>query len=161
MNAGLLFYLARKTSLCQKRLSQYIAHYELTVSNVKVCAKKGGLSSAMGQLVSTLPIVFLVGGTPSVRPDCARPIFEILHIPMDSTGEPKGVLRLIGEEKSGYLIESLNQAIVILPDIPHELERMLPQACERLKQKFCPNGEPPAEPNIDYETLIENSMTHK
>lgn len=158
MNAGLLFYFARKTSLCQKQLSRYAGYYELSVSDVKICAKKDGLRPAMGQLISSLPVVFLVGSSPEERPSCALPIFETLNIPLDSAGEPKGVLRLSGTEKKGYLIESLNQAIVILPDIPEELMQMLPQACERLKQKFDLNGEPPVKVNIDYEALIESSM---
>lgn len=160
MNAGLLFYFARKTSLCQKQLGRHVGYYEISVADVKVCAKKEGLRPAMGQLISSLPVVFLVGDTPDIRPSCAPPIFETLHIPTDSKGEPKGVLRLNGAEKTGYLIESLNQAIVILPDIPGELMQMLPQACERLKQKFDLDGEPPVPPDIDYEALIENSMIH-
>lgn len=160
MNAGLLFYLARRTSLCQKQLSRFAGYYELTVSSVKICAKEGGLRPAMAQLVTGLPVVFVLSDTPSSRPVCARSIFRTLHIPMETNGEPKGVLRLNGAEKTGYLIESINQAIVVLPDIPEELALMLPQACERLKQKFSLNGEPPAEPDIDYKALVENSMNH-
>lgn len=160
MNAGLLFYFARKTSLCQKRLSRYTAYFELTVSSVKVCAKENGMRSAMAQLLGALPVVFVVGGAESNRPACARLLFEILRIPLDSNGEPKGVLRLKGVDKTGYLIESMNQAIAVLPDVPDELEAMLPQACERLKQKFSLSGEPPAESEIDYAALVENSMSH-
>ncbi len=158
MNAGLLFYFARKTSLCQKQLSRYTEYYDITVSNVKICAKEEGLRPAMGNLISSLPVVFLVGDSPEGRPSCALPIFATLHIPLTSSGEPRGVLRLKGTEKTGYLIESLNQAIVILPDLPAEMMQMLPQACERLKEKFGLEGEPPAPEEIDYEALVESSM---
>ncbi len=160
MNTGLLFYLARRTLLCQKQLSRLIKYYKLSLTDVKICAKEDGLRPAMSQLISSLPIVFVLSDTPSSRPVCARPIFKTLHVPMESNGEPKGVLRLSGIEKTGYLIESMNQAIVVLPDLPEELAVMLPKACERLKLKFGLDGELPAEPDIDYKALIENSMNH-
>lgn len=158
MNAGILFYLARKTSLCQKRLSRYAGYYDIAVTNVKICAKQAGLRPAMASLLESHPVVFVVSGCADSRPSAAAPIFETLKIPLDAQGEPKGVLRLNGTEKTGYLIESLNQAIVLLPDYPPELEAMLPQACERLNEKFGLNGEPPPEDHTDYKALVEESM---
>ena len=161
MNAGLLFYLARRTSLCQKRISQYIKYYDLSVSNVKICAKKDDLHPAMSQLIAALPLVFIVSDAPERQPACALPIFDTLRIPLYPHNEPKGILQLKGTDKNGYLIESLNQAIVVLPDIPEEIMQMLPTACERLNLKFTLNGSVPSEPEINYEELIENSINHK
>lgn len=158
MNAGILFYLARKTSLCQKYLSRYAEYYGISVSNVKICAKRTGLRSAMAVLLERHPAVFVVSGCEEAWPAAARPIFETLHIPLNAQGEPKGVLRLNGAEKTGYLIESLNQAIVLLPDLPAELDRMLPQTFERLGGKFGLDGEPPPENDTNYQTLVEESM---
>jgi hypothetical protein len=158
MNTGLLFYLARRTSMCQRQISRYIGYYDLSLSNIKICAKRGGLRPVMSQLIATLPLVFIVSDAPERQPTCARPLFRTLRIPQDSQGEPKGVLKLSGTEKTGYLIESLNQAIVVLPDIPEEIMQMLPFACERLNLKFALNGSVPCEPTLNYEELVEKSL---
>ncbi len=161
MNTGLLFYLAHRTSLCQKKIRTYLAFYDINISGVKVCAKQSDLNPAMSQLIGTLPIVFAVSASSGRQPDCAELLFKTLHIPLNTQGEPKGVLQLHGENKTGYLIESLNQAIIVLPDIPGEIMQMLPQTCERLKQKFDLSGEVPIETIIPYEELIENAMNNK
>lgn len=161
MNAGLLFYLAHRTSLCQKKIRIQISIYDIAIENVKVCAKPTDLNPAMSKLIANLPVIFAVGSASGCRPDCAATLFQTLHIPLDAQGEPKGVLRLHGEHKTGYLIESLNQAIVVLPDIPEEIVQMLPTACEKLKQKFGLSGEVPVEPTIPFEELIQNAMKNK
>nr|WP_319489798.1 hypothetical protein [uncultured Caproiciproducens sp.] len=158
MNAGLVFYLAHRTLLCQKQIDTALGFFEINISDVKICAKKTDLNPAMFHLLRTLPIVFVVGDTTETRPDCAPLLFKTLHIPVNPIGEPKGVLRLNGTDKTGYLIESLNQAIAVLPDIPEELSLMLLPACERLALKFALTGEFPAEPREPFEKTIENSM---
>ena len=82
----------------------------------------------------------------------------MLRVPLDGEGEPRGVLKLEGDRKHGYLIESVNQAIVILPDDPCEVLSMLPAACGRLKEKFELEGEFPESPKIDYAELVERCM---
>lgn len=158
MNAALLFFLARKTSLCQQQICRTAGYFSLSVTETAVCAQEGALRPAMARLIRSLPIVFVVGSCQGVRPACSRPLFDILRIPLDSHGEPQGILRLTGGEKHGYLIESMNQAIVVLPDEPEPLEQMLPQVFGRLKEKFGLDGEIPAPEPVDYETLIADSM---
>lgn len=161
MNTGLLFYLAHRTSLCQRLITRYAGYFDLTFPGIKICAKQAGLRPSMANLIARYPVVFVVGAaTESARPECARLIFDTLKIPLDSHGEPKGVLRLNGNKVTGYLIESMNQAIAVLPDIPEELELMLPLTCKRLQQKFDLSGEPPAIQDIDYKMLVTESMEH-
>ena len=121
MNAGLIFYFAHRTLRCQNKIEEALRFYGSGIADVKICAKKTDLSSTMARLLRTLPAVFVVGDSPESMPDCAPPLFKILHIPVGRSGEPKGVLRLNGTDKTGYLIESLNQAIVVLPDVPELL----------------------------------------
>ena len=161
MNVGLLFFLAHRTSLCQKKLNRYLGFYGIEITNVEICAKLSAFNPTMSQMLSTLPLAVVVSTAVSRRPDCAVRLFDTLHIPLDAQGEPKGVLQLHGKDKTGYLIESLNQAILVLPDMPAEIGLMLPPACEKLQKKFSLTGEVPTEPVIPYEELIENSMNPK
>lgn len=158
MNAGLLFYLARRTSQCQKTAERYLGYFDLKIDSVKTCARKDDLRAAMSQLVASMPLTVVISDSPLRQPEAAAPLFRILRIPLDSNEEPKGVMRLEGAKHTGYLIESINQAILILPDIPQEILQMLPTACERLNVKFALNGQVPEEPDIDYEELVEKSM---
>lgn len=158
MNAALLFCLARKTSLCEQQIRRFSGYFSLSVTETAICLQEAGLRPAMARLVRSHPVIFLTGSCTGVCPACARPLFDLLHIPLDSGGEPKGVLRLSGAEKHGYLIESLNQAIAVLPDEPEALAQMLPQALQRLKEKFSLEGQAPDPVLLNYESLIEDSM---
>lgn len=161
MNAGLLFYLARRTSQCQKATGRYLEYFDLHINRVKICARKDDLRAAMSQLVASFPLTVVISDSPLCQPEAAAPLFRILRIPTDASGEPKGVMRLKGAEHTGYLIESINQAILILPDIPQEILQMLPAACERLNVKFALNGQVPKEPEINYRELVEKSFEER
>lgn len=160
MNTGLLFYRARRTLFCQKELERRVSAFGLSVSEAHAVAKEENLQPAMASLITALPLVFLVSGAAERRPDCAAALFSILRIPSGADGEPKGVLRLPGQEKVGYLIESVNQAILLLPDLPEEICAMLPPALERLREKFSLGGDLRKPPAPDYELLAERSIPH-
>lgn len=158
MNTGILFYFARKTSVCQKIIGRAAGFFGMELSAVSVCASRGGVSGGIAPLLHKYSAVFLVSSSPGKRPDCVSEVFRVLRVPLDREGEPRGVLKLEGKQKRGYLIESVNQAIVIFPDDPCEILRMLPAACGRLKEKFELEGEFPEHRSIDYAELVERCM---
>lgn len=158
MNTGILFYSARKTSVCQKIIGRTAGYFGMEISAVSVCASQGGVSAGIAPLLHELSAVFVISSSAEARPDCAEEVFRVLRVPLDREGEPRGVLKLEGDRKRGYLIESVNQAIVILPDDPCEILSMLPVACGRLKEKFELEGEFPESPKIDYSELVERCM---
>ncbi|HEX3016647.1 MAG TPA: hypothetical protein VHP31_02190 [Caproicibacter sp.] len=158
MEAGLLFFLARRTSACQRVMNRSAVYFDVEISDVRVCVQEKGLNGNISRLLKERPMIFLVGASPEYRPDCSESIFKTLHVPLDRLGEPKGILKLRGADKTGYLIESMNQAIILLPDDPYEILKMLPAAFERLKRKFGLTGEFPKAEHPDYEKLIASCM---
>lgn len=158
MEAGLLFFLARRTSACQRVMNRAAAYFNVELSDIRVCVQKPGLNGSISHLLKDRPMIFLVGSSPERRPECAEPIFNTLRVPLDREGEPKGILKLKGAEKTGYVIESINQAIILLPDDPYEILKMLPSAFDRLKRKFALTGEFPKVEHPDYEKLITACM---
>ena len=160
MEAGLLFHFARRTDDCGDAVERAVNCFGICISVEKPCTNDGYLNSRMANMLKKVPIVFLVGRSAGKRPDCAEQIFKTLRVPLDSKGEPKGVLALYGKEKTGYVIESVGQAIVVLPDLPGEITEMLPQICARLKQKFGLKGELPESPAIDSEKLAKDCLEH-
>ena len=155
MKTGLLFYFARRTGTCQRVLTRSAGYFGVQPDDVRVCVQKDGLNGALSHLLSTHTAVFVVGSAPGARPECAGPIFNTLHVPPDENGEPKGILRLTGAEKTGYLVESVDQAIILLPDDPYEILKMAPAAFARLKRKFGLEGEFPKAAHPDYKKLFE------
>lgn len=158
MNAALLFCLARKTARCEREIRRFSGYFSLPVTQTELCVQESGLRLAMARLMRGHSAVFLVGSCPGARPACADALFSLLHIPPDKTGEPRGVLRFSALGKTGYLVESLNQAIAVLPDEPEALREMLPPALERLKEKFALEGAVPVPETPDYEALMEESL---
>ncbi len=158
MEAGLLFYFARRTSSCQRILGRSAGYFGVEFSEARVCVKRESLNGAIARLLRAYPMVFVVASAPGPRPECAGPIFNTLHVPPDENGEPRGILRLSGAEKSGYLIESADQAIILLPDDPYEILKMAPPGFARLKRKFDLSGEFPRADRPDYEKLVAACM---
>lgn len=158
MEAGLLFYLARRTSSCQRVLKRSAGYFGTEIADVRFCVKSGDLNGTLAHLLKQYPAVFVVGSAPGTRPECAAPIFHTLHVPLGADGEPQGILRLPGADKRGYLVESASQAILLLPDDPYEVLKMAPHAFSRLSKKFGLSGEFPKLDHPDYEKLITACM---
>lgn len=158
MKAGLLFYCSGRTSVCERLLGKTAGRFGVELSGVKVCTRDSLLGPCMAALLKDHTVVFAVGGEAGGRPSCAESLFRILKISFDAHGEPDGVLKLPGGGGAGYLIESADRAILLLPDDPSAMLEMLPPAFGRLKWKFGLSGEFPEEPRTDYERLVEESM---
>ena len=158
MEAGLLFDFSRRTSSCQRVLGRCAEYFGTKFSEVRFCVRKESLNSAVARLLKKYPVVFVVGSAPGPRPECAGPVFAALRVPLGAAREPQGILRLAGAEKSGYLIESADQAILLLPDDPYEILKMAPAAFARLKLKFSLAGDFPKTEHPDYEKLISACM---
>ncbi|NLG92577.1 MAG: hypothetical protein GX485_03280 [Clostridiales bacterium] len=158
MNAGILYYQAHKTMHCKEQIQKTLSPFGITIAETKICIRKEDLNSCMSKLLHTVPFVLTVSSTPGYRPDCAPLLFHTLRIPLDKKGEPKGVLRLHGIDKTGYLIESIDQAIAVLPDLPEEILQMLPGSFERLSLKFGLTAPAPKEDREPFTVRLENSM---
>lgn len=154
-NVGLLFYCSRRTSVCEKALRRIAGWFHLSLSAVRICTREDRLNQNMAALLKGAEMVFTVGEAAGGRPACCEPLFRTLRVPVGGDGEPVGVMRLHGRETAGYLVESIDQAILILPDDPSDILEMLPEAFDRLKQKFGLDGEIPAPKKLQFGPMAE------
>lgn len=157
MNAALLFYCSRRTSVCEKTIRRAAAGFSLPLAEVRVCTREERLNPSMAALLKNSGVVFTLSETVRHCPACAAPLFRTLKVPVGADGEPVGVLRLPGRETAGYLVESVDRAILILPDDPSEILEMLPPAFKRLKNKFQMNGTLPEKKEIRFGSLMEKA----
>lgn len=159
MEAGLLFYCSRRTSVCEKVIRRSASGFSLPLEEVRVCIREDRLNPVMAAMLKKFAVVFTISEAVAKRPVCAAPLFQTLRVPIGPDGEPVGVLRLSGTEMAGYLVESADRAILILPDDPSEVLKMLPKAFERLRKKFGLRGELPKRPVIQFSALPEEKNT--
>ncbi|WP_411676042.1 hypothetical protein [Caproicibacter sp.] len=150
MDAGLLFYCSRRTSVCEKLIRRSAGWFQLPLVQVRVCTREERLNPNMAALLKDAAAVFVVSEAVAGRPLCSAALFRTLRVPIGGDGEPAGVLKLAGRETTGYLVESQDRAILILPDDPSEILEMLPAAFERLKKKFGLSGEIPKQKEIRF-----------
>lgn len=158
MKAGLLLYCSRRTSACEKVIARAAGWFGMELSGVKVCTREDGINPCVAALLRQAEIVFSVSEPEQDRPACAAPMFRTLRVPVGTDGEPVGVKKLPGRRETGYLVESRDRAIVLLPDDPCEILEMLPAAMERLQKKFSLHGSFPAPAEIDFERMAAESM---
>ncbi len=154
-NVGLLFYCSRRTSVCEKTLRRAAGWFRLSLSTVRICTREDRLNPNMAALLKGAKVVFTVSEAAGGRPACCGPLFHTLRVPVGGDGEPVGVMRLHGRETTGYLVESIGQAILILPDDPSDILEMLPEAFDRLKQKFGLSGQIPVPKKLQFDSLNE------
>lgn len=143
MDAGLLFVQARRTAACQLALFRAAKPFGTAFAETGVCLRDTELSARIASLLKKNDAVFLICAAPDRRPACAEAIFRTLRVPLREDGEPEGILRLSGVRKTGYLVESVSQAILLLPDDPAEIRAMAPAAFARLAKKFGLSGGAP------------------
>jgi hypothetical protein len=158
MNAALLFYCSRRTSVCEKVIRRASSCFYLPLLDVRVCTREAHLNPSMAVLLKKAKVVFTLSEAVQNRPACAGPMFRTLKVPIGADGEPVGVLRLQGRQAAGYLVESADRAILILPDDPSEILEMLPLAFRRLKSKFELNGSLPEKKEIRFGSLMEKAQ---
>ncbi len=154
MDAGLLFFQAHRTSLCEQEVRKAAANLHVALVGVNASARPEGLFRALSSFLNKYRLIYLVSAAEDGRLLCAEPVFRALHVPLDEHGEPAHVCRLTGFDACGYLLESRAQAIVLLPDLPEELRIQLPGTQRRLAEKFELTPVPPPK-EVDYEALIE------
>lgn len=157
MNAGLLFYQAHRTALCEQAVKKHAARMRIDVASVNASARADGLCRALAAFLRDYPLVYLIGAVGDGRLLSIPPVCQALHVPLNARGEPERVKPLPGFDADGYLLESRTQAILLLPDLPDELNIQLPGAERRLAEKF---GLEPPKPKakIDYEALVDRSF---
>lgn len=154
MEAAVLYCNARRTAYCQELLKN--SGFRLT----QICASKGSPVGQLGGLLAKSRLVLLLGPERGGEPTFGEPFFKALHVPM-LQGNPQGVLVLQGTACTGWLIESRDQAVALLPDRPEHLTTLLPELWLRLRNKFdLPQPAVPS-PTLNYSKLVAKAFAGK
>ena len=125
MKCNLVFYLARKTSYCEKALKKAIAEIDTELNTVCASTNPLMLGEKLTVALKTCNLVFIVGGL-----GCSgeNRLSDVLSRALAATKVKISDVRKLSNtvgKNCGYLIRSGNQLIVALPDNPEELVSML------------------------------------
>lgn len=125
MKCNLVFYLARKTSYCEKALKKAIAEIDTELHTICASTTPLMLGEKLTEALKTCNLVFIIGG---LGFSGENRLSDVLSRALATTKVKIGDVRKLSNsvgKNCGYLIRSGNQLIVALPDNPEELSAML------------------------------------
>ncbi len=128
MKCDLIFYLARKTSYCEKALKKQLEDINLGLNLVTASTTPGMLGEKLIESLSRCNLVFIVGG---LGFSGKNGLSDVLSKALSATKVTASDVRKLKSEQGkqyGYLIRCGNQSIVALPDKPEELGEMFSPA---------------------------------
>lgn len=121
MNAGIVFYSARKTSLCERTLARCTATADVSISGAVFATSARSLGEKLAAAFEENDAVFLIGGLDFGD---SRGAVEIISAALPET--QLFVRKLKNPEgEDGYVIRSGKQMLVMLPDEPEQIEAAL------------------------------------
>ncbi len=125
MKCNLVFYLARKTSYCEKALKKALTEIDSELHTVCASTTPVMLGEKLTEALKTCNLVFIIGGLGfSGENRLSDVLSRALATTKVKIGDVRKLSNSIGKN-AGYLIRSGNQLIVALPDNPEELTAML------------------------------------
>lgn len=136
MTGELIFYAARKTSLCERSLRRSFSELDLIADEAKFAANCKTLGELVVSSLKTNDIVFVTGGldiggesdSPSVfaRAFADNPPLEMKRLKYSSGSD-------------GYVFASDSQAIILLPDDPQQIENIMNGALRGFLKRYREN----------------------
>lgn len=137
MKCDLIFYLARKTSYCEKALKKQLEETGIGLNTVTASTTPIMLGEKLIASLSRCNLVFIIGG---LGFSGKNGLTDVLSKALSTTKvTPSDIRKLKSEagKQYGYLIRCSNQTIVAFPDKPEELKEMFsPALVAYLKETY-------------------------
>ena len=132
MKCDLIFYLARRTSYCEKALKKQLGELSIGLNEVRASTTAVMLGERLIESLNRCNLVFIVGGLGFTG---KNGLSDVLSKALSSTKVTINDVRKLKNElgkQYGYVIRSGKQMIVALPDKPDELSEMFSPALVNL-----------------------------
>lgn len=135
MNCELIFYLARKTSLCEKTLKKVLNSFNLNLKNTSFAADPQLLGNLICKGFADSRILFISGG---LEFSDAQGIKNVLSkaLAFESLDDIKKIENPNGFQ-DGYLFRRGNQLLLVFPDEPKDIEQMFKEPLFSYLRQFC------------------------
>lgn len=123
MKCDLIFYLAKKTALCRKKLISLLKDSDFELNTITAATTPQSLGMQLNEDLSCVNLVIITGG---LRQNDLRSITNVFSKALANSSTdiiPKRLTNPNGED--GYILRSGRQTIICLPDDPTQIEAML------------------------------------
>lgn len=124
MKCDLIFYLAKKTALCEKKIKELFANTVYQLNSVTASTTPDSLGMQLTDALNCVNLIVVVGG---LRDNDVRAISNVLSKALANSSTniiPKRLKNEVGDF-DGYILRSGKQTIICIPDNPEEIENML------------------------------------
>lgn len=124
MKCDLIFYLAKKTALCEKKIKELFVTTVYQLNSVTASTTPDSLGMQLTDALNCVNLIFVVGG---LRDNDVRAISNVLSKALANSSTniiPKRIKNEVGDF-DGYILRSGKQTIICIPDNPEEIENML------------------------------------
>lgn len=124
MKCDLIFYLAKKTALCEKKIKELFANTIYQLNSVTASTTPDSLGMQLTDALNCVNLIVVVGG---LRDNDVRAISNVLSKALANSSTniiPKRLKNEVGDF-DGYILRSGKQTIICIPDNPEEIENML------------------------------------
>ena len=136
MTGELIFYAARKTSLCERSLRKSFSELDMIAGESKFAANCKALGELVVSSLQTNDIVFVTGGL-DIGGDTDSPSVFARAL---ADNPPKEMKRLKNSSASdGYVFATESQAIILLPDDPQQIESIMNGALRGFLKRYREN----------------------
>lgn len=123
MECALIFYTARKTGYCETALDKRLNQEGLMIADIAVALSAVELGEAVNTFLNAYQTLFIIGDTE--RKD-DKGLLQVLSLGLSGRSVLPKVEKIICKGvKTGYLLTILEKQIVILPDNPLAIEKLL------------------------------------
>ena len=124
MKCDLIFYLAKKTALCEKKIKELFANTIYQLNSVTASTTPDSLGIQLTDALNCVNLIVVVDG---LRDNDVRAISNVLSKALANSSTniiPKRLKNEVGDF-DGYILRSGKQTIICIPDNPKEIENML------------------------------------
>lgn len=124
MKCDLIFYLAKKTALCEKKIKELFDNTIYQLNSVTASTTPDSLGMQLTDALNCVNLIFVVGG---LRDNDVRAISNVLSKALANSSTniiPKRLKNEVGDF-DGYILRSGKQTIICIPNNPKEIENML------------------------------------
>jgi hypothetical protein len=134
MNCEIIFYLAKKTSLCEKALKKEIGDLRLQPHTSFFATTPESLGVHIINSLERSNVVFLIGGLGNFGKSGVENVLS-KALAYKTPDELKKLRNPISTS-DGYLIRQGGQLIIVLPDEPEEIQSMFDDCLISYLEKF-------------------------
>lgn len=124
MKYNLIFYLAKKTSYCERALKKKLSTIDGEVHQITSAITPTALGEEVVHSLKICPLTVIIGGLSSNDDDNLATVLSRVFSNSSLSLDNMRKLSSVGGTNEGYIIRCKNQILLALPDNPADAEAM-------------------------------------